>query len=233
MYVSSGSACTEKNSQTPMDPRAVTAQDRRIARIGNRFVRGNVALNVIVQTLGGVGIGTDVPSVTELSSAADFRNSPGCDTAILGNGSLYGGRLANGSQAPGLDEGGAMLPLSLGGNVMGSTALPGTPSVAPAGAPAAVAASGAPGAPAPAPGSGTPVGPGTSGAYEWWNNRRAGRKACVTPSILPLMTVFPIGAPPAASSTPAVSAAPGADMNGLVIVGLGGLLLWALAKGWK
>ena len=33
MYVSSGSACTEHNSQTPMDPRAIAAQYNRVARM--------------------------------------------------------------------------------------------------------------------------------------------------------------------------------------------------------
>src|SRR5580692_7939674 len=94
MYVSSGSACTEPNSQTPMSPAAIARQDARVARMGNRFVRGNVALNTLVQTLGGVGIGNDVPGVTELAYAADFRNAPACDSSISGNHSLYGGRIA-------------------------------------------------------------------------------------------------------------------------------------------
>lgn len=204
MYVSSGSACTERNSQTPMDPRAIAAQYNRVARVGNRFVRGNVALNVLVQTLGGVGIGSDVPGVTELSQAADFRNAPNCDTSILGDGSLYGGRVSNPAQAPGLNEGGAMLPLSLGGNVTGSAPLPGSPAAyspaTDAGASAAAAASAGGGS---AASSTTTSGPGGSpvtevgpGGLPWhFQTRRAASPfRCSAPQLLPMMTVFPIPA---------------------------------------
>lgn len=199
-YVSSGAACTERNSQTPMSPAAIAAQNARVARMGNRFVKGNVTLNTLVQTLGGVGIGENVPGVTELAAAADFRNSPGCDTSILGDGSLYGGRIANGSQGPGLDEGGAFLPLSMGGNITGSPASPGAPAAwtpgTDAGASAAAAASsGSPGVTSSS--SGPAVGPGGPGGIPWsWNARgiRAARRC--PPQLLPMMSVFPIPIPP-------------------------------------
>jgi hypothetical protein len=242
MYVSSGSACTERNSQTPMDPRAIARQDARVARMGNRFVRGNVTLNTLVQTLGGVGIGDDVPGVTELAAAADFRNSPGCSTSISAGGGLYGGRIASGSQAPGINEGGAYLPLSLGGNVMGSPAVPGSPAVTQAqsdagaslaaiaaagGDPAAIAA--AAGTPASAPGASSFSGP--AGAYNWWQNRRGGR-ACSVPQILPLMTVFPIGSIGSETQAAAVAtAAP--SMRDLLLVALGGVALWAVLSSGK
>jgi hypothetical protein len=218
MYVSSGSACTEKNSQTPMDPRAITAQNNRVARMGNRFVRGNVTLNTLVQTLGGVGIGLNVPGVTELAEAADFRNSPGCDSSILGDGSLYGGRIAHGSQGPGLDEGGAFLPLSMGGNITGSAAVAGSPAAwtpgTDAGPSAAAIAAG--GSPAASPSSAiSPVGspssasgPGGPGGIPWhWNPRGTRARFRCPPELLPMMSVFPIpsvwpsGAPAASPGT--------------------------------
>jgi hypothetical protein len=220
-YVASGSACTEPNSQTPMSPGAIAAQNARVARMGRRFVAGNVALNTLVQTLGGVGIGDNVPGVTELSQAADFRNSPGCDSSILGDGSLYGGRIANGSQGPGLDEGGAFLPVSMGGNVVGSSATPGTPAAwtpaTDAGASAAAQAAMpgvAPGA-SPSSSPGSAMGPGGPGGIPWrWNARGTGRQC--PPEILPMMTIFPIQAwptrgpiPPAGTAPPPVPAAPG------------------------
>ena len=221
MYVSSGSACTERNSQTPMDPRAIALQNARVARMGNRFVRGNVALNVLVQTLGGVGIGDNVPGVTELSQAADFRNSPGCDTSILGDGSLYGGRIANGSQNPGLDEGGGFLPVSLGGNVLAASPVPGSPAAwtpgSDAGASAAAAAAMTGGAAASSSVPGASSSPSSTmgpGGLSWQFNTRgrsAGR-AC-PPQLLPMMTVFAIpqsfptrGPMPPAGTQPAPAA---------------------------
>jgi hypothetical protein len=230
MYVSSGSACTERNSQTPMDPAAITRQNNRIARMGNRFVRGNVALNTLVQTLGGVGIGDNVPGVTELVQAADFRNSPSCSSSILGDGSLYGGRIANGSQGPGLDEGGAFLPVSMGGNVVGSVALPGSPSLSSAptdagASAAAIAAMGNPTSAVPVPTSGaaaTPQGSAGPGGLSWNFNTR-GRKPgqrC-PPQLLPMMSVFPIpatwstrGANPGSVGLPGATPPPGVQPAG-------------------
>jgi hypothetical protein len=172
-----------------MDPRAVTAQAWRVARVGNRFVRGNVALNTLVQQLGGVGIGDDVPGVTELAAAADFRNAPGCDTGILGDGSLYGGRIANPSQAAGFDQGGTMLPLSMGGDVMGSLQVPGSPVVLlPAAAsPAAVL----PGSSSSTSASG--AGGAGGGAGGAGNGAAAGNPAASSPSSAPGRGVYPGG----------------------------------------
>ncbi len=193
MYVPNGSACTENNSQTPMDPSAITAQNWRVARVGRRFVRGNVALNDLVQKLGGIGIGA-VPGATLLASAADFRDAPACNTAILGDGSLYGGRVAQ----PGASyvDPGSGDPVSMGGTVVGSDVSVSAPGAA--ATPAAVAAAALAAASSAAPAS--PGGSGPSGAYGWWQNRRR-YVACVAPNILPMMTVFPI--PAAASSTAA------------------------------
>ena len=194
MYVPNGSACTENNSQTPMDPSAITAQNWRVARVGRRFVRGNVALNDIVQTLGGIGIG-DVPGATQLAAATDFRNAPACDTAILGDGSLYGGRVSQ----PGTTytDPGSGDPVSMGGTVVGSDAGAAAPGATIPATPADVAAAVAAAASSPAAAGASGSGP--SGAFDWWQNRRRPRVLCVPPNILPMMTVFPI--PAAASST--------------------------------
>ena len=243
MYVATGSACTERNSQTPMTADRVTRQNARVARVGNRFVRGNLALNTLVQQLGGVGIGENVPGVIELAQAADFRNAPGCDTAILGDGSLYGGRVANPSQAPGFDEGGAMLPLSLGGNVTASAALPGTPLALQSTTPAtslaaALAAAASPASPSVTAPAGSATGSGavpastTSGANGGWpgRGRRAGGpgglswsfptrgaspfgRACAAPAILPMMSVFPIPSP--GQLAPAAEAAPASSVRSI------------------
>ena len=53
MFVSDSQACNLPNSETPMDPRAVAAQDRFISVVGQRFVNGDAVLSGLMSSLGG------------------------------------------------------------------------------------------------------------------------------------------------------------------------------------
>lgn len=232
MYLPFGSACTERNSSTPMNPAAITAQDARCARVGNHFSKGNSALDTLIVTLGGAGIGPGVPGTNYRGAAADFRNAPSCDSPILGNGSLYGGRVATPGAGASPGFGGGGVPVSLGGAVVAASAVP-------------VAAS-APSAPtsllslltSPAAARG-PAAAASSAPGPWsWSHSGYGprrydynERACASPEILPLMTVFPIPARGVLVSEATGSGDHGVNWWGLLVVGAGAAALgWAFSQ---
>jgi len=88
-YVTSDMACNEPNSATPMTAKRIAAQNARVAAVGQKFISGNWTLSNLVQTLGGIGIGTNVAGTTPRSTPADFSNSPSSDFPVL-PGKLYG-----------------------------------------------------------------------------------------------------------------------------------------------
>lgn len=93
MYVTSNLACSHPNSATPMTQARITAQNRRVAKVGSHFTSGNAALSNLVQQLGGIGIGNP-PGTTPRTTTPNFANSPACSTAVLpGDDFLYGRRL--------------------------------------------------------------------------------------------------------------------------------------------
>jgi hypothetical protein len=94
VYVTSDMACSMPNSATPMSQARITAQNNRVARIGNKFTAGNAILSNLVQQLGGIGIGNP-PGTTPRTTTPNFANSPACSTAVLpgGNRYLYGKRI--------------------------------------------------------------------------------------------------------------------------------------------
>lgn len=51
MYVLGSLACSLPNSQTPMSPERIAAQNRRVARVGQKFDVGNAALDNIMARL--------------------------------------------------------------------------------------------------------------------------------------------------------------------------------------
>lgn len=51
MYLSSSDACSHPNSSTPMPAAAIAAQNRRIARVGAHFTRGNRSIDTIMAGL--------------------------------------------------------------------------------------------------------------------------------------------------------------------------------------
>jgi hypothetical protein len=66
MYVIQSNACTEPNSATPMTAARIAAQNRRVGRVGSRFVRGNTVMAGLVN-----GLTPPVPD----GSCSDFTNS--------------------------------------------------------------------------------------------------------------------------------------------------------------
>jgi hypothetical protein len=209
MYVQQGAACTQPNSSTPMSQAEINRQNWRVARVGRRFVAGNVALNDIVQKLGGIGIGP-VPGAAVLARAADFRNAPSGNTAILGDGSLYGGRVSI-AGAPDYVPPDSGIPVAMGGTVVGSAAAFGDEGLAPGASGSSISTAGLPSGVA-APASSDGSGAGNPGLYGWWDPRRvAPAVACAVPMVLPMMTVFPIpmGGPTSSPAAPGPVASPG------------------------
>jgi hypothetical protein len=51
MYVPFGSACNQPNSETPMTQARIDAQNRRVARVGRHFEKGNADMAAIVNGL--------------------------------------------------------------------------------------------------------------------------------------------------------------------------------------
>jgi hypothetical protein len=51
MYVPFGSACDQPNSETPMTQARIDAQNRRVARVGRHFEKGNADMAAIVNGL--------------------------------------------------------------------------------------------------------------------------------------------------------------------------------------
>lgn len=51
MYVTQSSACDLPNSATPMTQARIDAQARRMQRVGNKFVRGNLAMSAVIASL--------------------------------------------------------------------------------------------------------------------------------------------------------------------------------------
>jgi len=91
MYVTSDMACNQPNSATPMSQARISAQNNRIARVGQKFTSGNWAMSNLVQTLGGTYV--NVPGTTPRPYPASFANSPACSTPVLAGPPLYGRRL--------------------------------------------------------------------------------------------------------------------------------------------
>ena len=53
MYLTSDGACSLRNSQTPLPPSEIAAQDAYIAAVGNDFVNGDQTLEDLIEQLGG------------------------------------------------------------------------------------------------------------------------------------------------------------------------------------
>jgi hypothetical protein len=228
-YVPFGSQCDLPNSQTPMSQDAINAQNRRVARVGRRFVAGNVALDRLVTRLGGIGIGT-VPGAMPLASPAAFVNAPSCDAPIGGgsNAGLYGRRTDQ--YKYGVSMGGSAIvaaPVAgtgASGQVITDDVVPGSNGSAAAGSNGNGSAAAAPGSAAQPtvgqPNVGTPGNPWPG--PNWWvpSRRFAGRSHCQVPQILPLQTVFAanpnptpitvLGPGPAAAPVPVMPATPAA-----------------------
>jgi hypothetical protein len=92
MFFPDSQACNLPNSETPMDPGAISAQDSFIASIGQRFVDGNTSLNDIMTALGGNSLDAltgdaGVPT----TGAGGFPFFPGPGAPRPYPGSLWGG----------------------------------------------------------------------------------------------------------------------------------------------
>ena len=103
MYVPFGSACDQPNSETPMTQARIDAQNRRVARVGRHFEKGNADMAAIVN-----GLTPPTPSGTcdDLTNSRSMFNAQAM-AAPLPPGVLPGGASAGGA---GSDSGGFTLP---------------------------------------------------------------------------------------------------------------------------
>ena len=72
MYVTQSNSCSLPNSETPLSQAAIDAQNRRVARTGNKFVRGNFDLGDICN---GLTPPTPTGSCDDLTSSLAMLNS--------------------------------------------------------------------------------------------------------------------------------------------------------------
>jgi len=100
MYVAFSSGCSEPNSETPMTQARIDAQNRRVARVGSHFEKGNAAMAAIVNGLTPLTATGTCQDLTDSNSM--FNAQP--MAAPLPPGVLPGGgsqASSNGSGSPG------------------------------------------------------------------------------------------------------------------------------------
>jgi hypothetical protein len=102
MYVAFGSACGEHNSETPMTQARIDAQNRRVARVGSHFEKGNADMAAIVN-----GMTPPTPSGTcqDLTNSnsmfAAQRMAAPLPPGVLPGGGASNVGSGNGSGSPG------------------------------------------------------------------------------------------------------------------------------------
>lgn len=106
MYVAFGSACDQPNSETPMTQARIDAQNRRVARVGRHFEKGNADMAAIVNGLTPPAPSGKCEDLT--NSRAMFNAQP--MAAPLPPGVSPGGGWAGDSGGPGSSGGGFVLP---------------------------------------------------------------------------------------------------------------------------
>lgn len=104
MYVAFGSACDQPNSETPMTQARIDAQNRRVARVGRHFEKGNADMAAIVNGLTPplpVGTCDDLTNSNSMF-AAQTMAAPLPPGVLPGGGSqLNTNGSGNGSGSPG------------------------------------------------------------------------------------------------------------------------------------
>lgn len=160
MYVTQSDACNLPNSESPISQAMIDAQNRRIARVGSRFVGGNRAMGRLVSVL--------TPPVP-VSSCDDFQNSLAMD-----NLSPFPFPDPNPTAVPAASSG---YPLSFDDLISAMQAATTPASTATAATSAAASASAAAAAPAGGAGGSSPVSGAHGGRVR--SNGRGGLTVCL------------------------------------------------------